>query len=93
MIIAAGEADIESAGELRDLLVSETWMIGSWLTIDASELSFIDSWATHVLVVTAKRLLDRGGKLVLLHPQVPVRRVLEMLGADQVIAVVRSPDK
>ena len=93
MILAAGEADLESAGELRDLLVSRTWMVGSRLTIDVSELSFIDSWATHVLVVTAKRLLGRGGELVLLHPQEPVMRVLEMLGADQVIAVVRSPEK
>ncbi len=89
MILAAGQADLESAGELRDLLVAETWLIGSRLTIDASGLSFIDSWATHVLVVTAKRLRGRGGGLVLLHPREPVMRVLEMIGADQVIAVVR----
>lgn len=93
LVLMAGEADVTSAAELRDLLVSRTWMIGLRVTIDASELTFIDSWATHVLVVTAKRLRDRGGELVLLHPQEAVARVLGMMGADQVITVVGRPEE
>lgn len=93
VLLVAGEADITSAGELRELLVSRTWMLGRRLTIDASELSFIDSWAAQVLVVTAKTLRDRGGELVLLHLQEPVARVLALLGADEVITVVGWPGK
>jgi anti-anti-sigma factor len=66
--------DADCYASMRDLLMSRTWMIGRRLIIDASELSYIDSWAAQVLVVTAKTLRDRGGGLVLPNPQPSVAR-------------------
>jgi anti-anti-sigma regulatory factor len=41
-----------------------------------------------VLVVAAQLLRERGGELVLLRPGAAVARVLEAMGAGQVITVV-----
>jgi anti-anti-sigma regulatory factor len=40
-----------------------------------------------VLVLAARTLKERGGGLVLLRPQHGVARMLEITGADQMIAV------
>lgn len=61
-----------------------TWSQGRWI-------SGTPATAAQVLIVTAKTLRDRGGELVLLHPQRPVARVLELLGAGEVITVAGWP--
>jgi anti-anti-sigma regulatory factor len=40
-----------------------------------------------VLLVAARRLRQRGGDLVLLRPQRALARVLEILGADEVVTI------
>ena len=87
VVVLAGEADIQSAGQLRELLVAQIWQYRRRLTIDVSELGFIDSSVVTVLVVAAKMLREQDGELVLLHPQERVAQVLTMLGADQVITM------
>ncbi len=57
------------------------------LTIDASGLRFADSASIRALVLAARTLQGQGGSLVLLRPQPPVARMLELIGADQVITV------
>jgi anti-anti-sigma factor len=66
------------------------------LLVDVSGLSFIDSASMRALVLAARALRERGGVLVLARPQPVVMRVLELMGADQVIdvqgAAAREPD-
>jgi anti-anti-sigma factor len=66
------------------------------LLVDVSGLSFIDSASMQALVLAARALRERGGVLVLARPQPVVMRVLELMGADQVIdvqgAAAREPD-
>jgi anti-anti-sigma factor len=66
------------------------------LLVDVSGLSFIDSASMQALVLAARALRERGGVLVLARPQPVVMRVLELMGADQVIGVqgaaAREPD-
>jgi anti-anti-sigma regulatory factor len=45
-----------------------------------------------VFVLAAKTLRQRGGDLVLLHPQPALARVLEILGAGEVITIRTGPD-
>lgn len=90
VITMSGEADIASAGQLREVLTSQLATGALYLTIDAAGLSFADSAAVSVLIETAEHLNDLGGGLVLLHPQSNIVRVLSILGADQVITI-RAP--
>lgn len=90
VVLLAGEADTTSAEQVRELLVHHFSQGGRRLAVDVSQLRFLDSSVVTVLVVAAKMLRERGGELVLLHPQEPVARVLKMLGADQVITMTEA---
>jgi anti-anti-sigma factor len=91
LIILAGEADLTGAGKLSALIAGQLAGGTRHLTIDASRLRFADSASIRTLVLAGKTLRERGGSLVLLHPQRPVAKVLALLGADQVITILGSP--
>jgi anti-sigma B factor antagonist len=90
VVVLSGEADMKSSGELTELLVSQLSGGARRLTVDVSGLSFADSASVRALVIAAKVFKERGGTLVLLRPQRAVAKVLNLLGADQLIAV-REP--
>ena len=92
VVVLAGEADTTSAEQLRTLLVCQMWPgQARRLTVDVSELTFMDSSVVVVFVVAAKMLRERGGELVLLHPQEPVVKVLTLLGADGAVSITEDP--
>ncbi len=57
------------------------------VTVDASGLSFLDSASVRVLVLAARALQGRHGRLVLARPQPVVARLLEITGADRLLDV------
>ena len=57
------------------------------VTVDASGLSFLDSASVRVLVLVARALQGRHGRLVLVRPQPVVARLLEITGADRLLDV------
>jgi anti-sigma B factor antagonist len=87
VVVLSGEADVMSAGQLSDLLRAQLSGGARQLTIDVSGLRFADSASIRALVLAGKTLRDRGGTLVLLSPQPPVARILELTGADELLAV------
>lgn len=87
VVVLSGEADLLSAARLGELLTAQLADGAVWLLVDASGLSFADSASVRALVLAARTLRKRGGELVLIRPQPVVMRVLELLGADQVIQV------
>lgn len=87
VIVLSGEADMISTPQLTALLGDQLNRRALHLTIDASSLNRVDSMSGQVLVTVAKTLRARGGSLVLLHPQIPVTRMLTLMGADQVITI------
>jgi anti-anti-sigma factor len=87
VIQLAGEADLTNAARLNALLTAQLSGGTRQLTIDMSGLRFADSASIRALVLTARALRERGGSLVLLRPQPQVARVLELLGADQIITI------
>jgi anti-sigma B factor antagonist len=91
LIILAGEADLTSAGLLSALITGQFEDGTRLLTIDVSRLRFADSASVRTLLLAGKALKERGGSLVLLHPQRPVAKVLALLGADQVITILDDP--
>jgi anti-anti-sigma factor len=61
--------------------------------IDVSGLRFADTASIRALLLAARTLRERGGCLVLLHPQRPVAKMLGLLGADQILTIVgQTPD-
>jgi anti-anti-sigma factor len=92
VVVLAGEADTTSAEQLRKLLASQMWPGHQRrLIVDVSELSFLDSSIVVVFLVATQTLRERGGELVLLHPQDPVLKALRLLGADEVITIAKDP--
>jgi len=87
VVMLAGEADLTNSAQLSTFLSAQLCDGARQLTIDVSGLRFADSASIRTLVLTARTLKERGGSLLLLRPQQPVARVLELPGADQVIAV------
>jgi len=57
------------------------------VTVDASGLSFLDSVSMRVLVLAARALQGRHGRLVVACPHPVVARLLEITGADRLLDV------
>ena len=76
-----------TVAELSELVTAQLSGGTLHLTVDASGLSFADSVSVRVLVLAARTLRQRGGGLVLLRPQRVLARMLEVMGADQMITI------
>jgi anti-sigma B factor antagonist len=83
----SGEADLTSAGQLSALITTQVSRGTRHLTVDVSGLRFADSATIRTLVLAARTLKERGGDMILLRPQQPVARVLELTGADQMFTI------
>lgn len=57
------------------------------ILVDLSAVSYISSIGIPLLVNTAKGVVGRGGRIVLLRPQKNVMDVLELVGVTHIIPV------
>jgi anti-sigma B factor antagonist len=87
VVALSGEADTTTATLLREALAAQLDTGTRLVTVDASGLSFLDSASLRVLVLAARALQGRHGTLVLVGPQPPVARLLEITGADHLLDV------
>lgn len=92
VIVLFGEADVTCQSQLSELLAGQLASGARHLSIDIAGLRFADVATIRTLVLAAETLKEREGHLVLLHPQRSVARVLELLGAEQVITIVTSTE-
>ena len=76
-----------TAGLLREMLAKVLDTGVRLVTVDASELSFLDSASMRVLILAARALRGRHGTLVFARPQPLVARLLEITGADRLLDV------
>lgn len=90
LVTVAGECDLNTGRQLRDVLTSEVTRGVRRLILDLSELTFMDSAGMQVLLGIRTVLTVRGGTLALVSPQPVVARILELTGADQVIPIFDS---
>lgn len=94
VITLSGETDLLSVADLSALISRQLSGGTQELTIDASELRFADTASIRALMLAAETLRQRGGRLVLLHPQQPVARILAILGVDKMLTIVgETPGK
>jgi anti-anti-sigma factor len=86
-LYVTGELDISTVTTLERAVARRLDGQGGAFYLDLSALSFMDSSGAHALVRLHRRLTDLGRQLVVSSPTRQVRRVLEILGIDQVIDV------
>jgi anti-anti-sigma factor len=90
VVALSGEADLTTTELLREMLAAQLGTGAGLVTVDASELSFLDSASLRVLVLAARALQARHGTLVFACPQPLVARLLEITGADRLLYVQES---
>ena len=89
VVVLSGEADVTSQA-VEDVLAAESAKDPALLLVDLSAVSFMDSWSLHVVLraILGRRAAGAGGGLVC--PSGPVRRVLELTGAGELVPVFAS---
>jgi anti-anti-sigma factor len=93
VIALTGESDVYTCDQLRGALESEAAKGVSLLIVDLSGLEFMDSTGVQVLLDIRVTMSNRGGQLALASPQNTVARVLNLVGADQLIPVYPSVEE
>jgi anti-anti-sigma factor len=87
LVTLAGNCDASTGLQFRDGLATEVARGAQRLIVDLSAVGFMDSEAVHVLLDLKAVLTGWGGSLVLVNPQPIVARVLNLMGADEVIPI------
>jgi anti-anti-sigma factor len=89
VVALSGEADLTTVPELAAALAAQVDAGAVRLTVDLSDLMFLDSASVAALITASRALAARGGTLELARPGQAVARTLDLLGLDQVIPIRR----
>ena len=87
IVVAAveGEIDSSNAAELRLALSERLPSSSSSLVLDLSDVTYLDSSGIHLLFDLGRRLAARRQSMrLVVPPQAPMRRVLELCAVDAV---------
>jgi anti-anti-sigma factor len=85
----AGRLDMAGAARI-DLGFSAIAGANRGIVVDLSDVTFLASIGIRTLVLGAKTVLRRGGKLVLLSPTPDVEQVLEVTGVTDLMPILRD---
>jgi anti-sigma B factor antagonist len=86
VVTATGEIDVETAGSLSDS-VTEALAQAPRVLLDLSAVTFIDSTGLGVLVRAHRAAEARGGFFAVVHPTPQNRKLVRVLGLDQLLHV------
>ncbi len=87
LIRLIGRLDIIGVGEVETKFTGYCTGDKSCVVVDLSQVDFLASIGIRLLVLTAKSVGVRGGKMVLLNPTPEVKNVLEITGVPAIIPV------
>ena len=87
VVTLRGDVDVYSSAQLREELTSLIDDGPDAVVLDLAGLDFLDSTGLGVLVGAQKRLVQRGGELILRAPRPGARKVFEITGLDKVFVV------
>lgn len=87
MIKLKGRFDIIGTGQIETRFAGHCGGENVRVVVDLSEVDFLASIGIRLLMLTAKSMISRGGKMVLLSPTPDVFQVLEITGIPAVIPV------
>ena len=86
----SGRMDAAGSAEIHASLALLTTAPANAVIVDLSKVEIITSVGIRTLLLTAKALKSRGGRMVLLKPDATVTKVLAISGLDQAIGVFRD---
>ena len=90
VVAAPGSVDLHSAPELRDTLSTLVDSDTRQVTLDLSNVTFLDSMGLGVILGTKKRLAATGRELELVVANPEVRRIFEITMLDRIFALHAS---
>jgi len=86
----SGRMDMQGTAAIETKFTAYAVKDKGAVVVDMSAVSFLASIGIRTLILSAKALHQRGGKIALLNPDAAVRKVLEMAGVDSLIPVCDS---
>ena len=87
LISLNGRLDIIGTGEIETRFAGYSAGEKARMIVDLSEVDFLSSIGIRLLILTAKSVRSRGGKIVILRPNPEVQNVLEIAGIPAVIPI------
>jgi anti-sigma B factor antagonist len=84
-----GALDVYAAPRLRETMALLTTVPA--VVIDLAEVSFVDSSGLAALVAGIRRIRDAGGDVAVCATRPEVRRLLELIGFERVVPMLRMP--
>jgi anti-anti-sigma factor len=87
LIKLIGKLDIVGVGQIETQFAGYCAGDGVRVVVDLSDVDFLASIGIRMLTLTAKSVVNRGGKIVLLNPVSDVQEVLEVTGIPAIIPV------
>ncbi|PPQ30591.1 STAS domain-containing protein [Rhodopila globiformis] len=88
-VVLAGRLDAAGAAAF-DLPFSAVAGSNRHVLVDLSAVNFVSSIGIRTLVLGAKTIQRRGGKLLLLSPSSEVEQVLQTIGVTDLLPIVRD---
>ncbi len=85
-----GRIDVVRAGQLRQEAIAFAAAHDNNLVLDLQQVTFIDSSGLGAIVGTFQTLRQAGGHLYLYGIQPSVQMVIELVGLDQVLPVLKT---
>ncbi len=87
VIVLSGRLDANSAEPFQEQLLPKIESGETPILLDLVDLEYMSSAGLRVLLVGARRLQEKGGRLGACSVQGEVREVLQMTGFDNFVAV------
>lgn len=87
LIKLIGKLDIIGTGEIKTKFMNHCAGDKVRLVVDLSEVDFLASSGVRLLVLAAKSVASRGGKMVILNPIPEIQTALEMAGIPAIIPI------
>jgi anti-sigma B factor antagonist len=92
LVTASGEVDVSTADQLGDALLGPLVNGSPRVLLDFTHVTFIDSTGLGVLVKVHREAQSRQAAFALVHPTPQTRRLLAVLGLDQLFTVYDTMD-
>ena len=87
LIKLIGRLDLIGKGEIETKFAGDCSGEKARVVVDLSGVDFLASIGIRLLVLTAKSIASRGGKMALLNPTPEVQSVLEITGIPDIIPI------
>jgi anti-sigma B factor antagonist len=90
VVALTGELDLATAPELRERLGLLSEKGENQVTLDLTDLDFVDSTGLSVFVMAFNRTQAGGGSMIIRNPSLPVMRIFEITGLTSIFTIAND---